>query len=395
MTEGGSSLIVPMQVARLTADGTFAAIPKRSKQLIVEIGASDRNTADQELLPRLPGAFLITCEPLVDKYARGLARDPRGRGDPWQPLGHHHARGLILPIAVGPVNGSSTTNALGFEGERQRLNVAADAGCSSLGKRERNASGLAFGEWCHRIKEQREVTVVPLAQVLSWIGRPVDLIKIDAQGLDLKVIESAGDLLHRIQRFSIEVVADECATLYEGQLHCSAVLQRVAQLGFDPIGHTACRLPPSFGFPRGAGNGFCEMDLLFVRRELSRESHAPYIELHAPGAHGCIGRYQSTRQGLLLLQEPPQLWNRQWPPPPEKVIVVGRRARSGPAPRMAFISDRWPTELNHSWAEGFWCPTHCFKLPDRFPFDEYRTKNISLHDERCPWTTNELGRKAG
>ena len=41
---------------------------------IVEIGASDRNTLDQELLPRRPDLFLITLEPVIDKYARALAR---------------------------------------------------------------------------------------------------------------------------------------------------------------------------------------------------------------------------------------------------------------------------------------------------------------------------------
>lgn len=38
-------------------------------QLVMEIGANTRNTLDRELLPLAPSAFLLSFEPLLDKYA--------------------------------------------------------------------------------------------------------------------------------------------------------------------------------------------------------------------------------------------------------------------------------------------------------------------------------------
>ena len=39
-----------------------------------------------------------------------------------------------------------------------------------------------FGRWCTSVAEKRRVWTVPLSDALRWVGRPVDLIKIDAQG---------------------------------------------------------------------------------------------------------------------------------------------------------------------------------------------------------------------
>ena len=82
-----------MSVAALHSNGTLAAIPHGADPLVIEIGVSDRNPLDKELLPNLPkSAFLVSCEPLVDKYARGLARSSTMGGDNFQPLGMHHQR---------------------------------------------------------------------------------------------------------------------------------------------------------------------------------------------------------------------------------------------------------------------------------------------------------------
>ena len=66
--------LVPVQVADLLPKGTLAALASWRGPVFVDIGASDRNTMDVELLPVVPDAFLITAEPLVDKWARGIGR---------------------------------------------------------------------------------------------------------------------------------------------------------------------------------------------------------------------------------------------------------------------------------------------------------------------------------
>ena len=92
-----------MHLAQLRPDGSLAGVPEGA-HLVLEIGANTRNTLDRELLPQRPDAFLITFEPLLDKYAALLARN--SRPDTRATLGAHHPRGLVLPFAVsGEHNG--------------------------------------------------------------------------------------------------------------------------------------------------------------------------------------------------------------------------------------------------------------------------------------------------
>ena len=72
-------------------------------------------------------AFVLTFEPLLDKYAVLLARGTKrfhgaGSLDQAVPLAHHHQRGVVLPIAVSPAHGSRMAT----------INVSRIAGCSSL-----------------------------------------------------------------------------------------------------------------------------------------------------------------------------------------------------------------------------------------------------------------------
>jgi len=135
---------VPVHVADLLLDGSFAALAAWRGPVFVEIGASDRNTMDVEMLPIVPDAFLITAEPLVDKWARGIGRRVKANSvqDSYEPLSRHHQRGIILPIAVSP-----TSNP---QGESKTFYVGGRAGCSSL----LNVSHQAeFGNWCRNVRE--------------------------------------------------------------------------------------------------------------------------------------------------------------------------------------------------------------------------------------------------
>ena len=182
-------MIVPVHVALTLPNGTFAALADWLGRFVLEVGASDRNTADVELLPRWSDAFLVTAEPLLDKVARALARRvPAHRVlDHYEPLGRHHERGLALPIAVGPTNTP--------EGELQTFHVGAVAGCSSLANVSKAPARGKFGAWCHNTLEERAVWTVPLKALLGRLPAHarVALLKIDAKGFDLNVVASAGD----------------------------------------------------------------------------------------------------------------------------------------------------------------------------------------------------------
>ena len=66
-----SMLMAQLQVAPLL-NGALAA-PNGTEYVFMEIGTSDAYTADDEVLPHEPAAFLISFEPLLDK-ARPLRR---------------------------------------------------------------------------------------------------------------------------------------------------------------------------------------------------------------------------------------------------------------------------------------------------------------------------------
>ena len=69
-------LMAPMQVGMLL-DGALP-IPVDATPILLEIGSSDRNTMDVEVLPKIPNAFLVTAEPLIEKYSRALGRGQAG-----------------------------------------------------------------------------------------------------------------------------------------------------------------------------------------------------------------------------------------------------------------------------------------------------------------------------
>ena len=220
-------LSATIDVARLRANGTLP-IPPGTTEIIMEVGANTRNTADRELLPRRPGAFLISFEPLLDKYGTLLSRN--SIQDHRSPLGHHHKRGLVLPFAVAKQDGFATFH----------LDGTVD-GCASL----LNATGLR-GLGIHGCastrsgdREERRVPTVSLRTVLGrWLawedggGWPVAYLKIDAQGMDVQVLESAGELMGRIQQVEMEVVRDTCPRMYETAPNCSESVEAMARFGF-------------------------------------------------------------------------------------------------------------------------------------------------------------------
>jgi hypothetical protein len=104
-----NALFARVQVAELH-DGHLP-IPASIQRVVLEIGASDRDTLDRWLDENRGwnDTFLVTSEPLLDKYSRGIARRKQGSGDAFQPLGHHHSSAIILPFAIGPSESGART----------------------------------------------------------------------------------------------------------------------------------------------------------------------------------------------------------------------------------------------------------------------------------------------
>lgn len=306
--ECGTSGGVPQSGVEATSTGIFARLHilhlrehriasiGHNNSIVIEIGASDRNTMDKEFLPQSPMAYLITCEPVIDKYARALSRNAKGAGDQFQKLGRHHSRGVVLPLAIGPREMSGV----------QKLHLGRNSGCSSLLSIDKNSRRSGF---CRMSVDTREVPTITLETLLGWVNRTVDFIKVDAQGLDLRAIQSAYSRMSQVRSFALEVISDDCDGIYEGQPKCSDVLRDAAALGFKPATEMTC-LPR---FRRKAHNKHkassfgCELNVLFVRagRDLARDAiDDAYWQYHDTQLHGCVGIFPANATMHLALHPP-------------------------------------------------------------------------------------------
>lgn len=299
-------MIVPVHVAHTLANGTFSALAQWGGSFIIEIGASDRNTADVELLPRMQDAFLVTAEPLLEKAARAIGRRrPANRvKDVSEPLGLQHDRGLVLPIAIGPTSHP--------HGEMQTFYVGGIAGCSSLANL--SATPASFADWCRDQRLARQVWTQPLSRLLQqlpWRAH-VKLVKIDAQGYDLKVIESAGQRISTVEYVAMEVVSDDCRPIYAGQPQCSTIVAQMTRMGFRPLGEVPCR--PKFQRVR---MNACELDIVFQNARMMEGPDQPPVprvisELHNIRFNGCSSMYfrSSPVDRLHIKITPP--WSRDY-----------------------------------------------------------------------------------
>jgi len=242
-------------VAQLRDDGSLD-IPDGAK-IVLEVGANTRNTLDRELLPSEPAAFLVSFEPLLDKWASLLSRN--SRPDTRVPLGRHHPRGLVLPFAV-----SSEPNAV----RELKISGSTD-GCASLLAPVASYYSLSCTN-LSGVLERRSVPTVSLEVVLSsWLrGRDVQLAKVDAQGLDVGVVRSAASQIHRLKAVQMEVVRDrpplKCTPQYASEpgrpseAKCGVLVSAMAALGFRPY-DTNCLVHK---FKEAGG---CEAEMMFVR----------------------------------------------------------------------------------------------------------------------------------
>ena len=360
--------MAPVQVGMLM-DGALP-IPANATPILLEIGSSDRNTMDVEILPRLPDAFLVTAEPLIEKYSRALGRRRESRRvmDSLEPLGQHHDRGFILPFAVAPVPGN---------GELRDLNVGGNSGCASLltPDRKRHRGGKSFGSWCdesgesdNSIKDSRSgarsVWTVPLRQMLEWIDRPVEFLKIDAQGMDLDIVTSGGSMLHLLQRVLLEVISDDCKPVYLNQPRCSEVIARMGSLGFKPLTPIPCE---PRNLTRLRANHFCELEYVFINAAAgitAQSTRDEIFEHHNGFVNSCTGTYDILKLGhphyasrngkLRQLAGDGQLVAPHWHP------------HRHTNPEIWYYHDQPDVRLpempgsNSSMGRGYLCPNTCF-----------------------------------
>ncbi|CAE7744369.1 unnamed protein product, partial [Symbiodinium microadriaticum] len=171
-----------------------------------------------ESLPEDGSVFLLTLEPLVDKFAflRALRRP-------------HH---LVLPFAVAPkvMGHFSAIRSQNYSDFRGRPGARfQESGASSLLS---YASGFRDHQWDGAEAQYanfREYLVPTVS--LEWIvgallgDREVEFLKIDAQGLDFGVFASLGEFTDRVRRVQMELHEH---IRHDGETPCSEVVQAMA-----------------------------------------------------------------------------------------------------------------------------------------------------------------------
>lgn len=249
--------------------------------------------------------------------------------------------------------------------------VGGNSGCASLLKpnRTRHRTGHSFGIWCDATGDAaraerdsrsgaRSVFTVPLRQLLEWIGRPVDFVKIDAQGMDLEIVASGGAMLRNVRRVLLEVISDDCRPVYESQPRCSEVVSRMATLGFVPLTPLPC-VPPK---PRPRANHRCELEYVFrnAREGVTAHDTAPtWFSYHQGFFNWCSGSY-SIRDGH------PRSWKPGKLPAdvPEDSIVATIAPHGGTLPAFySFGHRQFPSGAalaDNSYGSDYLCPDSCF-----------------------------------
>eukprot|EP00928_Gymnodinium_smaydae_P025708 TRINITY_DN2039_c1_g1_i1.p1 TRINITY_DN2039_c1_g1~~TRINITY_DN2039_c1_g1_i1.p1 ORF type:complete len:530 (-),score=73.52 TRINITY_DN2039_c1_g1_i1:675-2204(-) len=204
---GASDRTTPSEVAALASGAV----------VVIDIGAA----AESEFLGWLQ----------KDAYGNRwlLALEPDDRSFAAHPT---HPRLALLQAAAGRAGASG----------KALFNRAAASDCSSLlplrSDPEEYSRRKGWNAACFTAEgDAVEVPVYPLASLLSRLppAQEVALLKVDAQGTDLRVVQSAGDQLHRVRRIQMEVHDLPSAhpdLPYEGQPVKEEVLRAMMRLGF-------------------------------------------------------------------------------------------------------------------------------------------------------------------
>lgn len=250
------------------------AIPDDFKDILIEIGANDYDVMQDQVHDftpyhfrndEAPLPFLLSFEPLIEHYNWLLQRIGGkaarfAASNRTKLTGYQHPRGMAFPYAAGCDSVERGGKRLGFGGDSQasqfsrlygQFFVTKNEDCSSLMK-PNGEKGDDLAEYtkrkeirgCVATKENQASTLVPCINlsevIIRWLGlheseqqsssKTVKLLKVDAQGFDVQVLESADSLSllrNTVQEIQLEVLNDEAPVIYEGQPRCKEVKDRI------------------------------------------------------------------------------------------------------------------------------------------------------------------------
>lgn len=181
-------------------------------KIIFEVGA---HAGDPDLIDycRQTGARLYMFEPLPKRYQELLAKTQDVPSI------------QVFPLAVSNYNGRAT------------FNVANSDDCSSLLAFDEKVNDTWLTPWLPIDRfEMVETVEVEVTRLDTFMAKQqieqVDLIEIDTQGQDLKVVESLGDKLQQVKKIQLEVNVFH-APLYQQSCGKEEVMNFFRERGFE------------------------------------------------------------------------------------------------------------------------------------------------------------------
>lgn len=181
-------------------------------KVIFEVGA---HAGDPDLIDycRQTGARLYMFEPLPTRYQELLEKTKAVPSI------------QVFPLAVSNYDGQAT------------FNVANSDDCSSLLPFDEQVNETWLTQWLPIDRfEMVETIEVEVTRLDTFMAKhqieQVDLIEIDTQGQDLKVVESLGDKLQAVKKIQLEVNVFH-APLYQESCDKQTVMDFFRQHGFE------------------------------------------------------------------------------------------------------------------------------------------------------------------
>lgn len=196
-------------ITKLGEQSDVVALCKAAPVVVADVGA--RRESGARWMAQFPAVEILAFDPDPEECGRIEARFAA------LPPSAHHLR--AFPVALSDVDG------------RETLYITAKPDCCSLFKPNREMLGH-FAD-LERFDVLREEAVsVKRLDSLRREGRlpPIDLLKLDVQGAELKVLKGAQECLADCLALEIEV---EFSELYEGQALFADVDSFVRAAGFS------------------------------------------------------------------------------------------------------------------------------------------------------------------
>ena len=197
---------------------TLLPPPLQQLPVVVEIGVNKSPISPPK------NTAILSFEPLLGRYAQVLSSNKQDTKRKNQPLGFRPSvNGIILPMGVLDHDGYDTFRVSGHDG------------CSTFGNPVATTT-QSVPINCTRTLETRMIPTVTLNTVIEQYlnGRTVEFLYLDGEGQDMQIMRGASRVMDKLPQVLLEIhMMHDHEHLYEGELSCQQVVDRMKEWGYE------------------------------------------------------------------------------------------------------------------------------------------------------------------